>query len=1105
MRVARISSEILLTAVATLLAMVAPAAAQTSLPAPTSGAAATLSQAPQNPKFVEHFNAIRQGAAPALATPSGHPLGLIPEPLDLSHLITQTQHGLATSISISSSYDLRTLGKVTPVKDQGSCGDCWAFGTYGSMESILLPVETDDFSENNLKNLSGFDLSPCAGGNSYMSMAYLARWSGPVNESDDPYQDTDVNTSPAGLPVQKHVQSVIIIPARGSALNNSALKSALMTYGGVQVSMEWSDSAYDSATASYYYSTDNATDHSVTLVGWDDNYGATNFPTLPPGNGAFLIKNSWGTSWGLAGYFWVSYYDTSLAFANPSYASVDDEPTTNYARQYEYDPLGWVGSLGYNSSTPTTAWFANVFSAAATEQLQAVSFYAASNSSPYVVSIYTGVTGGPTNGILAATTSGTLTSAGYQTVALPSPVSLTNGMAFSVVVQLTTPGYDYPIPVEYQISGYSSAATASPGQSYFSADGTSWTDATLYISSANVCLKAFTTNSPVPTISSLSPNSAMAGAADFTLTVNGTNFVSGATVNWNGAALVTAFVNASQLTAAVPAGLIATMGTANVTVADPGGATSTGATFTVNRPPPTITSLSPSSATVGGAAFTLTINGTSFGSGAKVKWNGTAMATTYFSSTMLTAAVPGSLIATPGTASVTVTTVIGTSAGTTFTINPPPPTIASLSPSSATAGGASFTLTINGTNFVSGATVQWGTTALTTSFVSASQLTAAVPAGLIATAGTASVTVTTTAGTSGGATFTIKTPPSTITSLSPSSAKAGGAAFTLTVNGTNFVPGATVKWGTTALTTTFVSASQLTAAVPAGLIAAAGTASVTVTTTAGTSAGSTFTIIPPPPTITSLNPSSAAAGGAAFTLTINGTNFVAGAKAKWGATALTATFVSASQLTAAVPASLIAAVGTASVTVTTTGGTSAGATFTINSAPPVSITSLSPSSATAGGAAFTLTINGTNFVNGATVEWGSTALTTTFVSATKLTAAVPAGLITTAGTASVTVRTTGGTSAGVTFTINPRPTITSLSPSSATAGGAAFTLTVNGTGFLSGATVKWGAGALTTTFVSATKLTAAITAGSVSKVATVSVTVVNPGGGTSNAALFSVQ
>jgi len=97
--------------------------------------------------------------------------------------------------------------------------------------------------------------------------------------------------------------------------------------------------------------------------------------------------------------------------------------------------------------------------------------------------------------------------------------------------------------------------------------------------------------------------------------------------------------------------------------------------------------------------------------------------------------------------------------------------------------------------------------------------------------------------------YSINIPIPSITSLSPSSATAGGAAFTLTLNGTNFASEATAQWGTTALTTTYVSATRLTAAVPASLIAAAGSASVTVTTTGGTSSGTTITINAAPITV----------------------------------------------------------------------------------------------------------------------------------------------------------------------------------------------------------------------------------------------------------------
>src|SRR5437899_7010345 len=119
-----------------------------------------------------------------------------------------------------------------------------------------------------------------------------------------------------------------------------------------------------------------------------------------------------------------------------------------------------------------------------------------------------------------------------------------------------------------------------------------------------------TINNPVPTITSISPTSTMAGSAQFTLTVNGTKFVSTSTVNWNGSALTTTFVSSIQLTATVPASLVATAGTASITVVNPGpgGGTSTAKTFTIGTTP-VITSPPTATGTVG-VTFSYTITAT---------------------------------------------------------------------------------------------------------------------------------------------------------------------------------------------------------------------------------------------------------------------------------------------------------------------------------------------------------------------------------------------------------------------------------------------------------------------------------------------------------------
>ena len=157
----------------------------------------------------------------------------------------------------------------------------------------------------------------------------------------------------------------------------------------------------------------------------------------------------------------------------------------------------------------STAWFANVFSAVddADESLSAVSFYTASPNSKFTLYIYKNATSGPRSGTLAGTVEGTIASAGYHTISIGAPIFLRRGENFSVVVKLETPGYTYPIPIEYPWPGYeySSLATANSGESYVSPNGTEWDDLPIYNCNAdpddpyycyantNVCLKAFTT------------------------------------------------------------------------------------------------------------------------------------------------------------------------------------------------------------------------------------------------------------------------------------------------------------------------------------------------------------------------------------------------------------------------------------------------------------------------------------------------------------------------------------------------------------------------------------------------------------------------------------
>ena len=167
----------------------------------------------------------------------------------------------------------------------------------------------------------------------------------------------------------------------------------------------------------------------------------------------------------------------------------------------------------------------------------------------------------------------------------------------------------------------------------------------------------FPVNNPVPTISSLSPASAMEGAAAQTLTIMGTNFVSTSTVTYNGVAHTAKFVSATELTISLTASDESTAGTYPVVVTNPapGGGTSKAVNFTVDNPAPTLSSLTPTSANAGAASETLTLTGTKFVSTSTVTYNGVAHPATFVSSTQLTITLSTSDLATAGTLAVVVT------------------------------------------------------------------------------------------------------------------------------------------------------------------------------------------------------------------------------------------------------------------------------------------------------------------------------------------------------------------------------------------------------------------------------------------------------------------
>ncbi len=177
--------------------------------------------------------------------------------------------------------------------------------------------------------------------------------------------------------------------------------------------------------------------------------------------------------------------------------------------------------------------------------------------------------------------------------------------------------------------------------------------------------------------------------------------------------------------------------------------------------------------------------------------------------------------------------------------------------------------------------------------------------------------------------------------------------------------------------------------------------------------------------------------------------------------------------------------------------------------PVPTLTGINPASKEAGSGGFSLTVTGTNFLGNSVVKWNGEPLTTTFVSPTELTAVVPSSLLLASGEISVTVTNPepgGGTSSALPFDVQtPVPVLTSINPDHKYVGEGSFQLSAIGTKFINGAEIYWGDSPLTTTFVSSTELTAEVSAARLSSVQSVQVKVVNPGAVTSETLTFTVQ
>lgn len=424
----------------------------------------------------------------------------------------------AANTALPAAFDLRCEGIGTSVKAQGNYGVCWSFAAMNSIESDLVTQNPDvDLSEWHLAYYAysekfGFSVGEDyteeekfqQGGNFELLTPMLCSWLGPVSEKKFPYGDFSVLDkqktaeelrSEAEFHVTKAVEFFRRSPETSQEWDACIQAAKTAIYEGHALSLSYSenDKHYNHATDAYYCPDEglDGTYHAVSVIGWDDDYDASNFKKDPGRDGAWLIKNSWGADACDNGYFWLSYADKSIY----EMYYLEAEPAQKHSDNYGHDDYGCGVALSVELED-TQAKVANVFDAQKDSYVTDVMFFCTMPQADYEVQVFSNLryADKPDSGLPSAVTKGSVTNPGYHTITLDQPVKITEGQAFSVVLtvggepgqyiaceatQRLTHVYrdgtqkvvsEYPVTEEMILQDFNE------GESFYSYDGDNWAD-----------------------------------------------------------------------------------------------------------------------------------------------------------------------------------------------------------------------------------------------------------------------------------------------------------------------------------------------------------------------------------------------------------------------------------------------------------------------------------------------------------------------------------------------------------------------------------------------------------------------------------------------------
>jgi len=468
------------------------------------------------------------------AAPGSSGGGARPPAMDLSHLDGQASPEWAAAAALPSAFDWRDSGKVSSVKHQYDCGACYSFAAIGNIESKLLIDDAGayDFSENhakecNWREITGYENPPgnplgsCDGGN-YSMLASLFSQAGLMLEADDPYDDEDVACScTSGCAYVKSLLDWRIISGNAIA-STDVLKQYILSHGPIftmmdTVASEGFDSSYDGSYTFDYTMPGLTTDHCVLIVGWSDD-----LPPVPGGDeraDGWIVKNSWGASWGADGYFYATYGSANLGmYSSYMYDWQDYDPSGDV---WFYDEDGWTGRYGYGDAI---AWGLARFTPDVNTEVVRVEFWTTDATTDVDVFLYDSFDGSTPGNLLGQVLNQSFSEAGYHSVPLGSPIPVYPDDDVFAVIAITNASDKNPIAVDAN-------GPFETGTTYLSHHGTSWSDLGINHSvDAAIRLRTRPAAPAAPGLVGIVPSSGSNTGIVHITDLNGSNFQSGATV-----------------------------------------------------------------------------------------------------------------------------------------------------------------------------------------------------------------------------------------------------------------------------------------------------------------------------------------------------------------------------------------------------------------------------------------------------------------------------------------------------------------------------------------------------------------------------------------------